>query len=137
MNVAVRGNVVGERTESLWRGARGTGSLQMKVGAQTVVSKLAGAVARATRDGRDVELIAIGLPATYNAVKALARAREYLLDDAIALRTEVCWVLLEDFAPGKNCTALTFRVTASGGRRGGRAAVASDHGGSPAWPGEL
>jgi len=107
MNVAVASSEVRRAARRDWQT---TGLLRMKVAAQTPVSRLAGAVARAMREGREVELVAIGVAATYNAVKGLAVAREYLMDDAIGVRAEVCWVLVSDWGPGEERTALAFRL---------------------------
>jgi stage V sporulation protein SpoVS len=85
----------------------------MRTSSTTQPTKLAGAIAKALRQGRVIQLTAIGVMANYLTIKGLACAREYLLEDGLGVRTEIAWMELEDHAPdGRPFTGLLYRVTA-------------------------
>lgn len=61
------------------------GVMTLKVAAVSNPATVAGAIANNIREGRAVELVAMGPNSVNQAVKALAIAREYLRDDFVEL----------------------------------------------------
>lgn len=59
--------------------------MTLKVAAASNPATVAGAIANNIREGRAVELVAMGPNSVNQAVKALAIAREYLRDDFIEI----------------------------------------------------
>lgn len=60
-------------------------SMVLKVAATSVPSTVAGALANNLREGKSVEMVAMGARSVNQAVKAIAIAREYLRADFIDL----------------------------------------------------
>lgn len=61
------------------------GVMTLKVAATSNPATVAGAIANNIREGRAVELVAMGPNSVNQAIKALAIAREYLKDDFIEI----------------------------------------------------
>jgi stage V sporulation protein S len=61
------------------------GAITLKVAATSNPSTVAGAVANNVREGRAVEMVAMGANSVNQAVKAVAIAQDYLREDFIAL----------------------------------------------------
>lgn len=80
----------------------------LRVGSGTDVHKLAGATAGCLRDAGAVELQAIGAGAVNQAVKALAIARSFLLDEGLSLAMVPVFATVE--RDGLDVTALRFVV---------------------------
>lgn len=62
-----------------------TETVQIKVSATSVVNKVAGAIANCVREGKEVEVTAIGPKANNQAVKALATSRGFVASNGIDL----------------------------------------------------
>lgn len=84
----------------------------MRVASLTPARQLAGAIAGAVREGQDVRLLMCGVSASYQAFKALATARQFLLDGGEDLRlvARVAWRTF--MLDGKERTGLEIDVTA-------------------------
>lgn len=61
----------------------------LKVATSSNAKSISGAIAGMVRDGKEVELIAIGAPAVAHTVKAIAFARQYLREDGIEISFKV------------------------------------------------
>ncbi|HTB21112.1 MAG TPA: stage V sporulation protein S [bacterium] len=66
-------------------GKKAEGVMTLKVAATSNPATVAGAIANNVREGRAVELVAMGPNSVNQSVKALAIAQEYLREDFIAL----------------------------------------------------
>ena len=108
MNVMPTG--LGPVSRPLVRDFEGSGTIVMRVNSRTEVRSLAGAIAKGMRTRRPVQLAAVGQDACYRAIKALATAHEFLLDEAVVLRTEIVWRLY--VIDGQERTGLEFRLEA-------------------------
>ena len=87
-----------------------TGSPIIKVSATSRSSAVAGAIAGVMREQRYVEVQAIGAGAVNQAVKALAIACKYLVDDKIEL---ICTPHFQDVEiDGQERTAMRFTASA-------------------------
>lgn len=89
-------------------------ALAMRAGKSTRIPRLAGAIAKTLRVGKRIDLTAVGVGANTVAIKAVASAREFLLDEGLTVWTEVAWVELDEPAgDGSPCTALRYRLQAA------------------------
>ena len=75
-------------------------------------TSVAGAIANSVRDGKSVVLQAIGASAVNQAVKAIAIARDYLIDDHLDVVFVCEFVTLE--VEGNERTAIRFHVNRPG-----------------------
>lgn len=66
-------------------GSNTEGVMTLKVAATSNPATVAGAIANNIREGRAVELVAMGPNSVNQAIKAVAISREYLRDDLVEL----------------------------------------------------
>ena len=96
----------------------------VKVSSQSRAQSVAGAIAGMMREGDCVEVQAIGAAAVNQAVKAIAIARDYLVQDSIDL------VAVPSFhdvdIDGQERTSIRFTVFQMPGAPGAEAALAAD-----------
>jgi stage V sporulation protein S len=95
----------------------------LRVSAGSRPNAVAGAIAALLRQDGHVEVQAIGPHAVNQAVKALAVARAYLVDDALDLTAAPSFVKLELQAEERTAVRFEVRAVAVDGA-GGRAPVA-------------
>ncbi len=80
----------------------------MRVSATSQPSIVAGAIAKAMRDGRVVEIQSIGVRAVYQALKAVIISRSYLEADRLDVVVSPSFTLLD--IEGKERTAVKLRI---------------------------
>jgi stage V sporulation protein S len=92
------------------RSSDGTDTTVLKIASQSVALRIAGALAKNVRKGQRVEMVAMGPEPVNQAVKAIAIAREYLVDDFIDIEMRPTFIHIE----GDNTrrSAIQFTVLA-------------------------